>query len=178
MELIEPVAKDVRQARPHAVGAHPNGLSDHYNNQMPSQAPLFPRLAACPISQATTSLHPACSAMSSGVCPDQGAGQLRSAPKRRGELLGLWSRVGFDPFGDRRHQPQRRFGRVEDGRGSWGPMAITPFPISAHLTGGPDFRSPALRLASLCTEQLHHVLVEPVLNFAETGDRTLAVCGE
>src|SRR6516225_261770 len=66
MELIEPVAKDVRQARPHAVGAHPNGLSDHYNNQVPSQAPLFPRLAACPISQATTSLHPACSAMSSG----------------------------------------------------------------------------------------------------------------
>jgi len=39
-------------------------------------------------------------------------------------------------------------GRVEDGRGSWGPMAITPFPISAHRTGGPDFRSPALRLAS------------------------------
>src|SRR5260370_41824201 len=27
-------------------------------------------------------------------------------------------------------------------------MAITPFPISAHRTGGPDFRSPALRLAS------------------------------
>src|SRR5215472_15259923 len=41
-----------------------------------------------------------------------------------------------------------RGGRVEDGRGSWGPMAITPFPISAHRTGGPDFRSPALRLAS------------------------------
>ncbi len=41
-----------------------------------------------------------------------------------------------------------REGRVEDGRGSWGPMAITPFPISAHRTGGPDFRSPALRLAS------------------------------
>jgi hypothetical protein len=39
-------------------------------------------------------------------------------------------------------------GRVEDGGGSWGPMAITPFPISAHRTGGPDFRSPALRLAS------------------------------
>src|SRR5260370_4922212 len=39
-------------------------------------------------------------------------------------------------------------GRVEAGRGSWGPMAITPFPISAHRTGGPDFRSPALRLAS------------------------------
>src|SRR5260370_2636402 len=39
-------------------------------------------------------------------------------------------------------------GRVEDGRGSWGPMAITPFPISAHRTGGPDFRSPALRLPS------------------------------
>src|SRR6202011_1532578 len=43
---------------------------------------------------------------------------------------------------------QLRLGRVEDGRGSWGPMAITPFPISAHRTGGPDFRSPALRLAS------------------------------
>jgi hypothetical protein len=42
--------------------------------------PLFPRLAARPISQATTSLHPARSAMSSGICPDQGGGQLRSAP--------------------------------------------------------------------------------------------------
>ena len=47
--------------------------------------------------------------------------------------------------GSRRHVSD---GRVEDGRGSWGPMAITPFPISAHRTGGPDFRSPALRLAS------------------------------
>jgi hypothetical protein len=27
------------------------------------------------------------------------------------------------------------FGRVEDGRGSLGPMAITPFPIPAHRTG-------------------------------------------
>src|SRR6516165_4138874 len=41
-----------------------------------------------------------------------------------------------------------QLGRVEDGRGGWGPTAITPFPISAHRTGGPDFRSPALRLAS------------------------------
>jgi hypothetical protein len=39
-------------------------------------------------------------------------------------------------------------GRVEDGRGSLGPKASAPFPISAHRTGGPDFRSPALRLAS------------------------------
>src|SRR5712672_3093545 len=53
------------------------------------------------------------------------------------------------PFSDAL-DPDLRFwvGRVEDGRGSWGPMAITPFPISAHRTGGPDFRSPALRLAS------------------------------
>ena len=49
-----------------------------------------------------------------------------------------------------------RGGRVEDGRGSWGPMAITPFPISAHRTGGPDFRSPALRLASLQTHGEAH----------------------
>src|SRR5262245_63281180 len=39
-------------------------------------------------------------------------------------------------------------GRVEDGRGSLGPVASAPFPIPAHRTGDPDFRSPALRLAS------------------------------
>src|SRR5262245_49629779 len=39
-------------------------------------------------------------------------------------------------------------GRVEDGRGSLGPLASAPFPIPAHRTGDPDFRSPALRLAS------------------------------
>jgi hypothetical protein len=39
-------------------------------------------------------------------------------------------------------------GRVEDGRGSLGPMAITPFPIPAHRTGRTGFRYPALRLAS------------------------------
>src|SRR3981189_3292789 len=41
-----------------------------------------------------------------------------------------------------------RFGRVEDGRGSWGPMANAPFPIPAHQTGRADFRHPAFRLAS------------------------------
>jgi hypothetical protein len=41
-----------------------------------------------------------------------------------------------------------RFGRVEDGRGSLGPLANAPFPISAHRTVDPDFRSTALRLAS------------------------------
>jgi hypothetical protein len=41
-----------------------------------------------------------------------------------------------------------RFGRVEDGRGSWGPLAIAPFPIPAHQTGRADFRHPAFRLAS------------------------------
>jgi hypothetical protein len=106
MELIEPVAKDVRQARPHAVGAHPNGLSDHYNNQVPSQAPLFPRLAPCPISQATTSLRPACSAMSSGICPDQGAGQLRSAPAPAGTALPQAAHR------DRRSKTARRAPRV------------------------------------------------------------------
>src|SRR3954466_4220757 len=39
-------------------------------------------------------------------------------------------------------------GRVEDGRGSLGPMANAPFPIPAHRTGRADFRHPALRLAS------------------------------
>ena len=46
------------------------------------------------------------------------------------------------PSGGRRH------GRVEDGRGSLGPMASAPFPIPAHRTGRADFRHPALRLAS------------------------------
>ena len=31
---------------------------------------------------------------------------------------------------------------------AWGLRAITPFPIPAHRTVGPDFRSTALRLAS------------------------------
>ena len=39
-------------------------------------------------------------------------------------------------------------GRVEDGRGSLGPVASTPFPIPAHRTGRADLRHPALRLAS------------------------------
>ena len=39
-------------------------------------------------------------------------------------------------------------GRVEDGRGSLGPMANVPFPIPAHQTGRADFRHPAFRLAS------------------------------
>ena len=42
--------------------------------------PREPRIAPFPSSQATISLRPARSAMSSGVCPDQGAGQFRSAP--------------------------------------------------------------------------------------------------
>jgi hypothetical protein len=41
-----------------------------------------------------------------------------------------------------------RFGRVEDGRGSLGPMANAPFPIPAHQTGQADFRHPAFRLVS------------------------------
>src|SRR5438046_2140352 len=41
-----------------------------------------------------------------------------------------------------------RNGRVEDGRGSLGPLAITPFPIPAHQTGCAGFRHPAFRLAS------------------------------
>src|SRR6187431_258428 len=40
------------------------------------------------------------------------------------------------------------FGRVEDGRGSLGPVASAPFPILAHRTGRADLRHPALRLAS------------------------------
>ena len=39
-------------------------------------------------------------------------------------------------------------GRVEDGRGSLGPMANAPFPIPAHQTGRADFRHPAFRPAS------------------------------
>ena len=40
------------------------------------------------------------------------------------------------------------FGKVEDGRGSSGPLAIAPFPIPVHQTGRADFRHPAFRLAS------------------------------
>ena len=39
-------------------------------------------------------------------------------------------------------------GRVEDGRGSLGPKANTPFPISAHRAGHAELPHPALRLAS------------------------------
>src|SRR5260221_8792570 len=39
-------------------------------------------------------------------------------------------------------------GRVEDGRGSLGPMANAPFPNPAHRTGRAQLRHPALRLAS------------------------------
>src|SRR6516162_5733795 len=39
-------------------------------------------------------------------------------------------------------------GRVEDGRGSLGPMANAPFPIPAHRTGRAALPHPALRLAS------------------------------
>ena len=50
-----------------------------------------------------------------------------------------------------RHQYQTSAclkGRVEDGRGSWRPMAIAPFPIPAHRTGRAALPHPALRLAS------------------------------
>ena len=40
------------------------------------------------------------------------------------------------------------WGKVEDGRGSLGPMANAPFPIPARQTGRADFRHPAFRLAS------------------------------
>jgi hypothetical protein len=39
-------------------------------------------------------------------------------------------------------------GRVEDGRGSLGPVASAPFPIPAHRTGLAELPHPALRLAS------------------------------
>src|SRR5262245_32076719 len=39
-------------------------------------------------------------------------------------------------------------GRVEDGRGSLGPMASAPFPIPAHQTERADFRHSAFRFAS------------------------------
>jgi len=42
-------------------------------------------------------------------------------------------------------------GRVEDGRGSLGPKANTPFPISAHRAGRAELPHPALRLGSLQT---------------------------
>jgi hypothetical protein len=44
--------------------------------------------------------------------------------------------------------PSEADGRVENGRGSLGPMADAPFPILAHRTGRADLRHPALRLVS------------------------------
>ena len=44
--------------------------------------------------------------------------------------------------GSREHRPMSVNGRVEDGRGSLGPMANAPFPIPAHQTGRADFRHP------------------------------------
>jgi hypothetical protein len=45
--------------------------------------------------------------------------------------------------------PQVRLGRVEDGRGSLGLLANTPFPITAHRTARAELPHPGLRLASL-----------------------------
>jgi len=61
-----------------------------------------PRIAPFPSSQATLSLRPFCSAMSSGVCPDHGAGQFRSArrapagiERRRAARHGMRSRTAL-----------------------------------------------------------------------------------
>ena len=61
----------------------------------------------------------------------------------------LWAMTapGVDPPEPQSCRPQQP-GRIEDGRGSLGPMANAPFPISAHRTGRADFRHPALRLVS------------------------------
>jgi hypothetical protein len=60
---------------------------------------------------------------------------------------GLANAAEFVDEGFRIIAPSRS-GRVEDGRGSLGPMANAPFPIPAHQTGRADFRHPAFRLAS------------------------------
>src|SRR5262249_17054478 len=70
-----------------------------------------------------------------GLTPSRNQGTVRVS---RTSLNGL-ARCSADDAG---------LGRVEDGRGSLGPVASTPFPIPAHRTGDPDFRSPALRLVS------------------------------
>jgi hypothetical protein len=46
-------------------------------------------------------------------------------------------------------------GRVEDGRGSLGPMANAPFPIPAHRHGHADFRHPACMGLSLSRVSRH-----------------------
>ena len=45
-------------------------------------------------------------------------------------------------------RPVHTDGKVEDRRGSLGPMANAPFPIPAHQTERADFRHSAFRLAS------------------------------
>ena len=44
--------------------------------------------------------------------------------------------------------PQKRLGRVEEGRGGLYRIGITPFPFPAHQTGRANFPHPAFRLAS------------------------------
>src|SRR5450432_267955 len=65
-----------------------------------------------------------------------------------GRLASLSMTPGVLTCGDTEKLPDVRVGRVEDGRGSLGPMANAPFPIPAHQTGRADFRHPAFRLAS------------------------------
>jgi len=87
--------------------------------------------------------------------PEWGEGGRQALEQRLADLgyvqgrnIVLLHRFTGGPQLDKINEVIISLGRVEDGRGGWGPMAITPFPISAHRTGGPDFRSPALRLAS------------------------------
>src|SRR5450432_1535913 len=67
-----------------------------------------------------------------------------------GRLASLSMTPGVLTCGDTEKLPDVRVGRVEDGRGSLGPMANAPFPIPAHQTGRADFRHPAFRPASPC----------------------------
>ena len=88
------------------------------------------RIAQPPKAAFVTRLRP-------GQLPDRAARQLPEQPTT------LW--VEPSSTGDPRPRGARR---VEDGRGSLGPMANAPFPIPAHRTGRADFRHPALRPAS------------------------------
>jgi hypothetical protein len=62
----------------------------------------------------------------------------------RSSFVTMWSRINSESS----WISVSSSGRVEDGRGSLGPMASAPFPIPAHQTERADFRHSAFRLAS------------------------------
>jgi hypothetical protein len=101
-------------------------------NESPTTAP-----ARIPASANETCLPHAALSIFSSTLIDGGweGGQRQRLPKQHlRRSISSASQIGA--------HPNVNFGRVEDGRGSLGPMANAPFPIPAHQTGRADFRHP------------------------------------